>query len=212
MTDRHVDDLLADLRSALDVQPSPGFAAGVRARIEQPRASFWSWRTIAAGTALGAAAVVAALMFVRPQPSVETAAPVAASTAVTPAVPPAPSTVAPEAPAGVAATTPTARLASAGEPGERAASRSEPFDPLTVVTDQQEILQRMWASAGPARVSEEEFGRALQIAASTEIVPLDIDEIVVPPVSGFDGMGPLPVGVMPTIRRVQDSDAGRSLR
>ena len=83
---------------------------------------------------------------------------------------------------------------------------------MTVVTDQLGILQRLWANAGPVRVSDEEFGRALQIAASTEIVPLDIDEIVVPPVSGLDGMGPLPVGVMPTIRRVQDSEAGRSLR
>ena len=205
MTDRHVDDVLADLKSALDVHPSPSFAAGVRERIEKPRGwFFWSWQTLGATAALGAAAVIASMVYTRPAPAVQQSAPVAPTAAMTPAIPPTP---------GVAAESASRSAAPAVvRPVKRNVTAAARLDPMAVVTDQQEILQRLWANAGAGNVTQQEFGRALQVAASTEIVPIEVREIVVLPISGLDGSGPLPVGVMPTIKRILDSDSGRSLR
>ena len=205
MTDRHVDDVLADLKSALDVHPSPSFAAGVRARIEKPRGwFFWSWQTVATTTALGAAALIAAVVYTRPAPAVHQSAPVATTTAMTPAIPPAP-VVSPDS-------TFRSTAPAVGRPVKPNVTTAARLDPMAVVTDQQEILRRLWASAGTGNVSQQEFGRALQVAASTDIIPIEIREVVVPPISGLDVNGALPVGVMPTIKRILDSDSGRSFR
>ena len=64
---------------------------------------------------------------------------------------------------------------------------------MTVVTDQLGILQRLWANAGPVRVSDEEFGRALQIAADDGRlvgVPLgDVAHVVREPASRMPAFG-----------------------
>jgi hypothetical protein len=61
MSEPNVDDLLRDLKDALDVDPSPAFAAGVRTRLEADaaRRRTWLWST----AALVAASVVIAVGF-----------------------------------------------------------------------------------------------------------------------------------------------------
>jgi hypothetical protein len=64
MSEHKVDELLRDLAREIDVDPSPVFAAGVRARIaEAPaRRPMWIWSSVA----LAAASVVLAVVIGRP--------------------------------------------------------------------------------------------------------------------------------------------------
>jgi hypothetical protein len=61
MTDP-VDDLLAELDTALDVHPSPELAARVRTRAAEDRAPAWRRRLLAVGVMSAAALVILALL------------------------------------------------------------------------------------------------------------------------------------------------------
>jgi len=119
MTDKHVDDLLADLDRALAVEPSPAVMARVRTRIAERPATGWfgrNWRLVCGGGA-AAAVVLAAVFAVWPRTK-ETPTPTQ-MTATGPAhqpatIPPAAPVVAP-APAA-AAVTPTRSRARAAAP------------------------------------------------------------------------------------------------
>lgn len=53
MTEREIDDALGALRATLRVEPSPAFAAGVRARIErEPRHGWATWLAWSAASAV----------------------------------------------------------------------------------------------------------------------------------------------------------------
>jgi hypothetical protein len=98
MTDHQFDDPLKELETALAIEPSPAFAAGVRARVAGPRLGAWfRWQEMAA--AVIALAVLSGLLW-RPaqvgvRPAAETpSAPVAVAAPSAAAVAPAPARIA----------------------------------------------------------------------------------------------------------------------
>ena len=218
MTDEHIDQLFADLRASLDVEPSAGFAAGVRARTAAapaPRrvAFFWPALAMAAGIVIVAAIVVTSRGSSAPvapasAPAIAAAASAPASRAAS-AVPESPVTpVTPEAPAGPRAARNT--LARATTPASASVTS------LEVITNQGDVLRAIWRRAGSrdGTLREAEAERATETTAGpvTEpmqaivLTPVTIDPIVVSTLGGAaPGGATTPNGS--TIRR---ADVGRN--
>jgi hypothetical protein len=196
------DDILGELREELrSVAPSPVFAAAVRARVnsETPASRGWLlfWM-LGGGLAVAAAGALVAVGVwrspARPQapgaPAIQTAA-VASTAPLTRASSPA----APKA----AAATPRPRLSasaatpSAGSGGDRT---------LEVITNQREVIERVWAvaerrgvTAGLTR-AETPPSEAPLVALTVD--PIGVDPIVVEALPRAD----VPAAAGPVIRRV----------
>jgi len=215
MTDER-DDLLNAIGEALDIEPSPAFAARVRAAAETTsRRAAWQWWAYAAGVSV--AAVFAVLVL---RPSTKPAAPAVPLTAgIGQASPePAPKTVTP-APASVASIAPvtTARAAvvRATEPPSVGApvATSAPAPDLTVIVYQADVLGRVWASARPTTGTSVD-ARSLESAFATlgDLTPMAINDIAVEPivVSSIESSSPPSAGPGGTIRRVVEAESARS--
>jgi hypothetical protein len=210
MTDHSVDDLLSDLKTALDVTPSAGFAAGVRMRIagERTRAHGWTrWWPLAAAAAVAVSVAIAVVVRSQPSPhsavdrpaSVAAAAPIAVDAPVA-------SVSAPAAPV----TSTTSRVARSAPPHATGGSASEPA--LEVITNQAAVLQTLWARARTrGNALEEVEPRTVDDApadAMREIVvpQVTIEPIVISALGNSGGAAQGPSVDRSTIRRVQ---AGR---
>lgn len=179
------DELMAELGAALDVEPSPAFAAGVRARIDQRRQrAWWMWGGVAA-----ACATVAAVIAMQPA-SVPSPAPVTIATA---------SVEAPGAERPTALTAPTversvpaavpnvvephhARASTA--PGAALVARVESAEPkLEVITNQPALLRELWqgrvlGTVEPVATLESPGAVPVEVQ-SVEVEPIAVPKIVV---------------------------------
>jgi hypothetical protein len=218
MTDEHVDQLLSQVRAELDVTPSPGFAAGVRARIADAPASkraMFRWPVVAVASATAIVAAVAVMMRGSSVPAAPASAP---AVAVAPAVEPAP-----VASASAKAVTPVTPVAPAVP---RVASRTLadattpalPTGPsLEVITNQGAVLQAVWRRARggdrafkevePEQATATTAGPVADPAQPIVLPPVTIDPIVISALGGSSGGGGAAAPGGPTIRRV---DAGRN--
>jgi hypothetical protein len=201
MTHDRTDDVLNDLEAALAVTPSAGFADGVRARIRGQSARRRVWPVWAAA-GLAAAAVVWLVVAVRPGSRAESPAPSAATPAV--------AEVHPNPRAPVASVEPAAvRPAVAREKPGVAESRASAAPVLEVISNQRDVLQRLWTRASRATPLKQEDAASPSStpAGDTPIVsemltaPVTIAPVVVKPLG--DGGG------MPVIRRFE-INAGRA--
>jgi hypothetical protein len=166
------DDVLREIRAELmAVEPSPAFAAGVRARVERPSdaSSFLRW-VLAAATVVVVAGGGYWLVPGEDAPVI----------AVTDTVPP--PVVGPGLPTMAPPAARNARRNAGVHPvvGETATVAASGPD-LTVITDQPEAIRRLWAQAA-AEVSR----RGLLPGESTEITvaPIVVGPIVVPVIGG----------------------------
>jgi hypothetical protein len=174
MTDH--DDVLGELQTALNVEPSPAFAEGVRTRVMTSRA--WA-RGVWWGFAAAASVALAAVLWWRPSVTTLEVAPVTVVQSEAPqrapVAAPQPSVVLPP-PVAVMARAPRATTASAAMPA------SEPR--LEVITNQGAILRELWAGIG-AQVMEEVVSERVEPEAMTLMPPLPaitVDRIVVTPI------------------------------
>jgi hypothetical protein len=206
MTDHHTDDVLKDLETALAVTPSPEFADGVRARLRGESARRSMWPVWAIGGLAAAVAATFALVFLprqqsRPglQPPAGEAPQVAeAARASSPSIAPAEQTVPRETPQ---------------RQQRRAASSPAPAEPvLEVLTNQGEMLRRVWARVTPSGALKEVDtpGAEPPLAGDAPIVsdavtaPVAIAPVVMKPL-GEGGDRPN----QPTIRN-HEINAGRA--
>jgi hypothetical protein len=188
-----IDDLRAELMA---VEPSPAFAAGVRARVEAGSGAEFRLRFVLAAATVAIAAIGAGAYWLHeggavapaPAPAQAVAQSVPAP-AVRPALDPAP-TVQPARRARQerAVTAPVTAAANAG-----------PF--LEVITNQPEMLRRLWAGidGGVARA-----GLPTNEFAEITVAPVVVDAIVVPKIGPAGGGG-----LMPGARRVVVDESAR---
>jgi hypothetical protein len=183
MRDEHLDDALRDLRTELNVTPSPEFAAKVRERIEaQPataRWGLWAWTGVAATCV---AAVIAVAMWRAAHPAPVTQKPVASvaqsvqapepAAAVTP---PAAEPVAPKRPATPAE--PTVRVAR---------ERAEPE--VLVPPDQLNAIRRLMAAVRKGALASAPAAPTLIDPDTGELIPpkpIEIPLITIEPLPGL---------------------------
>jgi len=191
MTDH--DDVLKELRAALQVEPSRDFASGVRARVRKSKArTNLAWWSLAAAACVGLA--TAALW----RPTIQTSAPTVATTQPT-LVPSNSATMASDARSvpvlggSAVARTPVARTAAASEPR------------LEVITNQAAVLRQLWAGVNPAALVETiaEGAVPVPVAEVKPIAPIVLDPIVVTPILVTEiGKDSGAAGATPVIRRV----------
>lgn len=170
------DELMAELGAALDVEPSPAFAAGVRARVDRSRrGAWWAWGSVAA-----ACASIAVVIAMRPATE-SSPAPVSMATASveTPNAP-----TAPGGAPSVSVTVPTIIAPRHARPAPAAPAvapaRLESAEPkLEVITNQPELLRELWQRhlvGAVTRITEVE-SRAI---ADITVAPIEVEPIVVP--------------------------------
>ena len=206
MTHDQTDDVLNDLEAALAVTPSPEFADGVRARIRRESARRRTWPAWAMAGVAAAAAAFALVFLTRHQsrpvlhpPAGEAphVAEAARSTSSSPVVP-----------AEQAVTRATPRR----EP-VRSVSSPAPAEPaLEVISNQGEMLRRLWARVAPsaafkevdAQSSDQPLGGNAAIVSDAVTAPVAIAPVVVRPL-GEGGDRP----DQPTIRN-REINAGRT--
>ena len=205
MTHDRTDDVLNDLEAALAVTPSPEFADGVRARLRGESARRRTWPVWGIGGLAAAAAF--ALVFLthqqsRPglQPPAGEAPQVADAARATssPSVAPAEQAV---------------RRVTPQRQQRRAASLPAPVEPvLEVISNQGEMLRRMWARVTPSGAlkevdapgAEQLLGGNAAIVSDAVTAPVAIAPVVVKPL-GEGGDRP----DQPTIRN-REINAGRA--
>jgi hypothetical protein len=207
MTDHHTDDVLKDLEMALAVTPSPQFADGVHARLRGESARRRMWPVWAIGGLAAAVAAMFALVFLTHQQSRPALQPLAGE--------------APQVAEAARATSspfivPTEQTVPRETPQRqqrRGASSPAPAEPvLEVLTNQGEMLRRMWARVAPSGALKEvdTSGAEPPLAGNTPIVsdavtaPVAIAPVVVKPL-GEGGDRP----DQPTIRN-REINAGRA--
>ena len=187
----------ADLLRAelLAVEPSPRFAAGVRARIEAQGRQAFRWQPAFAFAAIAVAAVAVGAYLLQRGSTVAPAAVVPVAQTVTAPLPIEPS--APAAPKAAPRQLPASTLAI--QPVVTAKAEPGPF--LEVITDQPEVLRRVWEGiqGGVART-----GLPANEFAEIAVTPIVVDAIVVPKI-GLPGGG----GLTPGARRVTSDDSMR---
>lgn len=222
MTDER-DDLLNAIGEALDIEPSPAFAARVRAATVETtsRRAAWQWWAYAAGVSVAA---VFAVLVLRPGSK--------------PAAPAAPVTMAvnhsPEAPATTAVTptptptpmpTPTTSVARsraavvrAPEPANVSAvvTPAAPGPDLTVIVNQGDVLRSVWTAAartanGSAVIDPRVLASVLASIGDTS--PIVVDQIEVSPIviTGTEADAPS-AGRGGGVRRVVEEEFTRSSR
>jgi hypothetical protein len=205
MTNDHTNDVLKDLEAALAVTPSPEFADGVRARLRGESARRRTWPVWGIGGLAAAAAF--ALVFLTHQqsrPGLQTPAGEAPQVAEAARETASPS-VAP-AEQAVPRATPQRQQ-------RRAASSPAPVEPvLEVISNQGEMLRRMWARVTPSGAlkevdapgAEQLLGGNAAIVSDAVTAPVAIAPVVVKPL-GEGGDRP----DQPTIRN-REINAGRA--
>jgi hypothetical protein len=209
MTGPSVDDALRDLREALVVEPSAGFADGVRRRVNVDGMQASGWIKCVGGVAAAAAIALAVVL-----PGDDRAEITPNASAVVQrhgAMPKGAALQSPHRPSaavdrGEVSTQPISRR-PATPPREGEPARVEPT--MFVLTSQPERLRSLWRSVEDVDLPAPMIPSESAVVASVAIVPLEIEPLVLasPPRSD-DGQsrGPIPV-----IRRAFDS-ASRSLR
>ena len=189
------EDAFEQLRAELAaVEPSPGFAAGVRTRVDARSGAGFRLPFALATATVAIAAVVGGAYWlqrgsaVAPGP-IQAVAQSVAVPAVEPVVTPAP-------------TLPAPRRARAARPVAEAVAAAAPAGPfLEVITNQPEMLRRVWASVegGVARA-----GLPADEFAELTVAPVLVDAIVVPRIGPSAGGG-----LVPGARRVVVDDSAR---
>lgn len=184
----HEDDLLREIGASLAVEPSPGFAAGVRDKVERRRRRGRRW-WLAVPVPVAAAAVL--VVSVLPDARNDNAILPATTVAVVP-VSSAAARVAPPS------TMPVMTSASARRQVVRTPSAEEgDLVPVTVVTNQMALLRDMWARVSGATVEQ-------VVEAPSGLVsrapPLEVAPVVIEPVVIVASGGRPPAGA-PTIKR-----------
>lgn len=192
MTNRHdVDDLLSELRAALDVEPSRGFEAGVRQRVANERASATRWWWISAAAAVASAAVVVTMVMPRSR-NVDDRKPMPVARVEHAAVPPASSieVATPVAPA-IAERTGAVARPSARQDAVRAMRLRNPQSlldvPVIVPAGQEEALQRLvaalWNGDVAATLRFDESSSKIEILAIQQPEPIRLSAIRIEPIS-----------------------------
>jgi len=204
MTHDPADDVLKDLETALSVTPSPRFAEGVRARIA---ADSTRRRMSPVWAAVGlAAAAGIALMVITRQEAYPTAPP---SNGSTPAV----AEAQPVAPVVPRSAEPVAPRASAPHETRRVVPVQASAEPaLEVISDQRDVLRRLWARVAPAPELKQVDARTAvatpdgdaPIVTEAVTAPVTITPVIVKPL-GEGGERP----EAPVIRN-RDINAGRA--
>jgi hypothetical protein len=187
-------DAFEQLRAELAaVEPSPAFAAGVRARIESPGRVSFRWQPALAFAAV-AMLVVAGGAYLLPQRSVVT--PIADIAVATVTVPTQPGTV----PVPTVAAPRRVPVVARGV-APRVTAEATPGPYLEVITNQPEMLRRVWAgiAGGVARV-----GLPTAEFAELTVAPVLVDAIVVPRIGPAAGGG-----LVPGARRVVVDESAR---
>ena len=206
MTHDPTNDVLQELEAALTLAPSPEFADGVRARIrsESTRRRAWPMWAMAG---LAAAAAIALVVLTRQQfrPKLQPTAGEAPQVAAVAR----PTSSPPVASAEQGAPRPTPRR----EPhrSARATASAEPV--FEVISNQGEILRRLWARVTPSGTlkevdaprAEPPLGGNAAIVSDAVTAPVAIAPVVVKPLG--DGGGDRPD--QPTIRN-REINAGRA--
>jgi hypothetical protein len=197
MSDVEMDDVLKQLRTELDIVPSPEFAAKVRAQVaETPAASRVGQWAMWGALAATAAAVIAVATTMR------TGAPptVAVPTTVTQAA--APPVVVPDEPK-------TGRSIRASRPAQKAAVVALATAPpvVEVITNQPALIRQAFQQAALQRELPDKGP-----ATDGVIEPLTLSKVVIDPIVIPGGAEVPPAGVSPVIRRVRADDATRSPR
>jgi len=209
MTDER-DDLLNAIGEALDIEPSPAFAARVRAAAETTsRRAAWQWWAYAAGVSV--AAVFAVLVL---RPGSKPAAPAAPVTMAVKHSPEEPATTAgTPAPPSTSMPTPTTSVARSRAAETRTGGAFGTPD-LTVVVNQGDVLRHLWSSSAP-KASQPVDPQTLQsaFAAAEDMSPLVVSEIGVPPIviPSVDPDAPA-AGRGGGVRRVVEEESTRSSR
>jgi hypothetical protein len=217
MTDEHVDQLLSELRTSLDVEPSAGFAVGVRTRIAEATASrgmaFW-WPIVAVASA---GAIVAAVAVMTRGSSVPAAPRSAPAAAVAPAVEPTPVASSAQPLAPVTPIAPAAPRVARRTLARATTQASSSPSSLEVITNQGQVLQAMWRRAGsgngtlkevePEPASATTAGPVTPPTEAIVVPPVTIDPIVISTLGGGSSSGGATPPNGSTIRR---ADAGRN--
>jgi hypothetical protein len=194
MTHDPLDQLRAELAA---IDPSPAFAAGVRARIGAQSWHMFRLQPMLAFAAVAVVAVAGGTYLLQRNPAVAPIAQTPVAQVATVPVPietsavPAPNVAAPRRlPA------PTRPVA----PPVIAEAAPGPF--LEVITNQPQIIGRIWAGidGGVARV-----GLPANEFAQITVAPVHVDAIVVPKIGPPGGGG----GIVPGARRVMADDSMR---
>lgn len=181
MTEPH-DDLLAEIRESLRVDPAPGFTRGVLDRIEANRASSWRpWELAAAAVVVIGVGLTTALLMSRPLPADDvgvTAARVGNVRGALPADEPrAGADAAPTVPSGPPVATRRSR-------GSVPASKTRQPEVL-IPSDQAVLLQRLLEDVAEGRVVVPPRHAALDepitISALQPPAPIEIPLIVIEP-------------------------------
>jgi hypothetical protein len=181
MTEPH-DDLLAEIRESLRVDPAPGFTRGVLDRIEANRASSWHlWEIAAAAVVVIGAGVATGLLMSRPWPADDVRMTATRVGDVRGAAPMEEPRVDSDAPPAVASIQPVPARAS-----RRAAvapSRRQPE--VLVPPDQAVLMQRLLEDVAQGRVVVPPENAALNepitISALQAPAPIEIPLIVIEP-------------------------------
>ena len=174
MTDHQIDDPLKELEAALAIEPSPAFAAGVRARVAESRRAAWlTWQELAPA-AVVVVAVLGGFLWRAGQVRVQ---PAAVGT--------------PNAPAAMAARiapdVPVARIASPDKPvsADRAAVRvTTPAAPEVLVPPDQAMALNRFLAGLRARATAERQSADLSPVVLEElprINPVRIELITIDP-------------------------------
>jgi hypothetical protein len=183
MIDEHVDQLLSELRTSLDVAPSPGFAAGVRGRIAEAPASrrmaFW-WPVVAVAST---GAIVAAIVVMTRGSSVPAVPRSAPAAAVAPAVEPGPVASSAQPSTAVMPVAPPAPRIASRSLARATAPASASSSSLDVITNQGEVLQALWRAARAGDRAFKEVEPVLATATTAGPVTPPTEAIVVPPVA-----------------------------
>ncbi len=203
MRPRHMEAGSSDptelLRAELmAIEPSPAFAAGVRARVEARSGAGFRWQFALATGAVAAAAVVGGAYWLRPGSAVAPSpAPVIAQSVEAPAAAPAVSAMPTVQPVRQMRETQVGAQPVA-EPVAVATSTG-PF--LEVITNQPEMIRRVWASVegGVTRA-----GLPADEFAEITVAPIRVDAIVVPRIGPAGGGG-----LVPGARRVVMDESQR---